>query len=178
MDFFVLVSRNYTQPWTYTPDFYSSPWTLCLCLWILTKSNHGLPLTPTYVHGCIVYLHACLCDLLPIEGSLTTVDVHGWCVSMVHCEISYVCPLFTLRKKGSNLHLYYCHTGSTFKGATLNLSYKRVQTCPFKGAPLIERCKIAPLKVLPRIERCKIAPWTVLLVWHWSAPFRIIKIIT
>ena len=27
------------------------------------------------------FLHACLCDLLPNGGSLTTVDVHGWCVS-------------------------------------------------------------------------------------------------
>ena len=29
------------------------------------------------------FSHGCLCDLLPIESSLTIVDVHDWCVSTV-----------------------------------------------------------------------------------------------
>ena len=34
-------------------------------------------------HGLFVYvfLYACHCELLPNDGSLTIVDIHGWCVS-------------------------------------------------------------------------------------------------
>ena len=73
-------------------SFHGWPWTLCVCVcvcvWVL--SNHALSLYP-YVSPWLelFFSHPCLCDLLPIEGSLTIVDVHGWCVSTV--SLWYFC---------------------------------------------------------------------------------------
>ena len=43
--------------------------------------DYPLPLYKPKALNISFYMHACLCDLLPNGGSLTTVDVHGWCVS-------------------------------------------------------------------------------------------------
>ena len=89
VDFFL--QEFYTQPWTYTSEFSRITMDflcVCVCVRVCVSINYltmDYPPTPTQVHVWNFFWHACLCDLLPIEGqgSLTIVDVHGWCVSTV-----------------------------------------------------------------------------------------------
>ena len=69
------------------------PWTfVCVCVCVhehYLTMDYLLPLrTHMQVHGWNIFSHTCLhvCDLhhlLLIGGSLTIVDIHGWCASMV-----------------------------------------------------------------------------------------------
>ena len=104
----------YMQPCTYTSVF-TDDHGLCVCVCVkyyLTMeiapwSNHGLP--PTQVHDWNFCLHAYISDLLQIGGSLTIVDVHGWCVSTVTYWFSDVCPwLKVLTNARTHTHTHVC----------------------------------------------------------------------
>ena len=82
------------QPWTYTSEF-SQMNVDFLCRSMCVKFNYltmdfPLPLPKSIIGH--VFLYACLCDLLSNGGSLTIVDVHGWCVSTVIQQFFWLCP--------------------------------------------------------------------------------------
>ena len=61
---------------------------LCVCVCVCVSSNYltmDYPPTPIYISPCLeLFLTSMpIRFAIPIGGSLTIVDVHGWCVSTV-----------------------------------------------------------------------------------------------
>ena len=90
---------------------------LCVCVCVcvsthyLTK-DYSLPLRKSIIGH--IFLHACLCDLLPNGGSLTIVDVQRWCVSTVTqwffwC-VSMVEGAYKCTHTHTHTHTQYKHT--------------------------------------------------------------------
>ena len=65
--------------WTWKSVYFH--FLLSVCVWNCQTMDYPLPLPKSIIGH--VFSYACLCDLLPNGGSLTIVDVHGWCVFMV-----------------------------------------------------------------------------------------------
>ena len=78
-------NRGHFHGWTWM-DF------LCTCVKFYYQTMNELPPTPNKSIIGHVFLYACLCDLLPNGGSLTIMDVYGWCVSTVIQQFFLFCP--------------------------------------------------------------------------------------
>ena len=79
-------SRNFIPNRGHTQSFHGWPWTFCVCVSTIYPWTIPVPLrTCKSMVGTFFFFTRMpmQCNLLPIGGSLTIVDIHGWCMSTV-----------------------------------------------------------------------------------------------